>query len=532
MIKLLIVDDEPLVQVGIMSMLNWLDYGIEICGTAMNGEHALKLIEQHHPDLVITDIKMPIMNGLEMIKICHERLQVIPHFIILTSFEEFPLIKEAVKYQVMDYLIKMELTAEVLLESVNKVLKRISESQIVADPMPGIGSNMFYDKFMIRLLNNLFESEDQFRLQAKDLKLDFSGSAYVLCLCTIIGIQHDDLPQEKMLNLYFSTMQMVGSIAAKYLPCYVTSLDLKHFCLIFCLDGEETLVYHSQIQKVLEDTFKMVNNYYNVHIHAALGRSCTNPMFLSDSYQDARQIQMYSDTQKPILFYDHFKYDTKNFSNNTFNLSVFKHDIQKAFESYDADALSSTLNAIITLFSGKPTRYLQAIDASCNLLYLSTSLLPNGESALAKIFEAYPDGYRTIYKYTHVDQIISWLEIFRDGLDQMMRTQHKNFKNHMILNVQNYIDAHIEEKLSLNEVASLFSISPNYLSILFKKTTNIGFTEYITQKKISRAKSWILEGEMKIYEIADRLGFESAFYFSKVFKKVEGCSPREFTQKK
>ncbi|HIT64513.1 MAG TPA: helix-turn-helix transcriptional regulator, partial [Candidatus Ventrimonas merdavium] len=73
-------------------------------------------------------------------------------------------------------------------------------------------------------------------------------------------------------------------------------------------------------------------------------------------------------------------------------------------------------------------------------------------------------------------------------------------------------------------------LSPNYLSALFKKTCNIGFTEYITQKKIARAKALLLEQDYKIYEVAERLGFESAFYFSKVFKKVEGISPRDFIQ--
>lgn len=532
MIKLLIVDDEPLVQIGIKSMLSWSDFDIEICATAMNGDQALKLIEQYHPELVITDIKMPIMNGLEMIKICQERFPVIPQFIVLTSFEEFPLIKEAMKYQVIDYLVKLELNSSILTESVNKALKRISENQIKSEEIPRLESHLFYEKFMIRLLNNLFESKEQFRLQAKDLKLNFTSPAYVLCLCTIIGIDNEQLPQDKLLNLYFSTKQMIEGIAPKYLPCYVTSLDLKHFCMIFCLDNEDPGEYHHQVRKVLDETFKMVNNYFNVHVYSAIGRICTDPLFISDSYQDARQIQMYSSSEQPILFYDDFQYDAKNFGNNTFNLSLFKNEIQKAFESYDADALCSTLNSIITLFRGYPTRYLQAIDASCNLLYLSISLLPNGENSLSMIFETYPDGYRSIYKQTHIDQIIGWLETFRDGFAQILRTQHKNYKNHMIRNVQNYIDAHTEEKLSLNEVADIFSISPNYLSILFKKTTDIGFTEYITQKKISRAKVWMSEGQMKIYEIADRLGFESAFYFSKVFKKVEGCSPREFMHNK
>lgn len=108
MIKLLIVDDEPLVQIGIKSMLRWDELGIEVCGTAMNGKAALEMIRQYRPDIVITDIKMPVMNGLELVKICRDEFGPIPLFIILTSFEEFSLIKEAMSYQAVDYLIKLE----------------------------------------------------------------------------------------------------------------------------------------------------------------------------------------------------------------------------------------------------------------------------------------------------------------------------------------------------------------------------------------------------------------------------------------
>ena len=100
----------------------------------------------------------------------------------------------------------------------------------------------------------------------------------------------------------------------------------------------------------------------------------------------------------------------------------------------------------------------------------------------------------------------------------------------MVSSVQKYIGSHLEDRLTLNDVAAVFGLSPNYLSALFKKNCGIGFSEYITQKKITLAKSLLLEQGMKVYEVADCLGFESAFYFSKVFKKVEGMSPRDFIQ--
>ena len=127
MIKLLIVDDEPLVQIGIKSMLRWDELGIEVCGTAMNGKAALEMIRQYRPDIVITDIKMPVMNGLELVKICRDEFGPIPLFIILTSFEEFSLIKEAMSYQAVDYLIKLELDPGSLKSSIEKASERLEE---------------------------------------------------------------------------------------------------------------------------------------------------------------------------------------------------------------------------------------------------------------------------------------------------------------------------------------------------------------------------------------------------------------------
>ena len=126
MIKLLIVDDEPLVQAGIKSMINWEEHDIHIVGTASNGSIAYDMITQHEPDIVISDIKMPVMTGLELVKKCYDEKRDLPLFIILTSFEEFPLIKEAISYQVFDYLVKLELTADSLLDTLKRAIEKIS----------------------------------------------------------------------------------------------------------------------------------------------------------------------------------------------------------------------------------------------------------------------------------------------------------------------------------------------------------------------------------------------------------------------
>jgi response regulator containing cheY-like receiver domain and araC-type DNA-binding domain len=100
----------------------------------------------------------------------------------------------------------------------------------------------------------------------------------------------------------------------------------------------------------------------------------------------------------------------------------------------------------------------------------------------------------------------------------------------VVAQVQEYIKNHLSEKLTLADVAAVFNFSPNYLSQLFGKYGDSGFVEYITETRIAAAKEMLEQGDLKVYEIAEKLGYESAFYFSKVFKKVTGLSPREYQQ--
>lgn len=530
MIKLLIVDDEPLVQIGIKSMLNWADYGIEVCGTAMNGINALEMIETYSPELVITDIRMPIMNGLELARTCQETYGKIPLFIILTSYEEFQLVKEALSYQVVDYLVKLELDAASLGESVGRALDRLKELR-ATEEIRSTGKpllQIYHDKFFLRLLHNLFDSEEQFELQVKDLSLDFGDRCYVVVQCEIHEEQAGEMAHEALLNLYNSTIQMASDILLKHLPCHVISLDLKHFVVLFHFPSMKDLE-ETPMMEALENASSMVHNYFNVWLSMGIGSPVDAPLKISSSFQDARIAFASASKKQPIISCQQASPEAHK---NSFNISLFKNDITRAFEEFDTDVLYDTLSQIMDIFASNPLRYLQAIDGACNILYLAISLLPEGEATLSEIFSGYPDGYRSIYRLNNVEQVLEWMTTLRDGLCQTLKSKKGTYKAHVITNVQKYIQSHIEERLTLNDVAAIFGLSPNYLSVLFKKTCDIGFSEYITQMKISRAKTMLLEQDMKIYEVANELGFESAFYFSKVFKKVEGISPREYIQQK
>ena len=378
----------------------------------------------------------------------------------------------------------------------------------------------------MRLLHNLFDSQEQFEIQARDLKLDFSDRCYLASHGEIHSDTARQMDMSGQMNLYSSSLQMIREILSKHAPCFVISLDKIHFAVIYHFKSMEQSDL-AAISVAWDNACSMVHNYFNVWLTVGTGSAVDDPLKISASYQEARQAFNLADRDNPVVPFSRITEDSYK---NAFNIALFKNSLTRAFEEFDTDILYRTLTEITELFASNPQRYLQAVDGACNILYLALSLLPDGEETLQEVFSAYPDGYRSIYKMKSVVQVIQWLNTLRDGLCDVLKNRRKTYKDHVVSNVQKYIVNHIEDRLSLNEISAVFGLSPNYLSALFKKTCNVGFSEYITQKKISRAKSLLLEQDLKIYEVADKLGFESAFYFSKVFKKVEGVSPREYIQ--
>lgn len=227
MYKLLIVDDEPLVSVALESMLPWSQYHIAVCGTAINGRQALEMIQSLRPDIVITDIKMPIMTGLELLETCRSSMEQPPEFIILTCYEDFPFIKTALKYQAVDYIIKLGIKPEELEHSIKRALDNIRQRNPRPEEQTAAGTSTQYlrDKFLLKLLNNLFESDGQFLLQAKELGFSFGGAAYASAACVISSPAASAYDGQSQ-TLCRNTLSMLSNLLAKYVPFWLVSLDL------------------------------------------------------------------------------------------------------------------------------------------------------------------------------------------------------------------------------------------------------------------------------------------------------------------
>ncbi|ETP73133.1 response regulator (CheY-like receiver domain and AraC-type DNA-binding domain-containing protein) [Lachnospiraceae bacterium JC7] len=426
MYRVLIVDDEPLVQVGLKSMLQGFE-NVEVIGSASNGKDALDIIGAQSPDIVIADIKMPVMTGLELLAESNKHYGPVPAFIMLTAYEEFDMVRKALSYQAVDYLVKIELDKEQLSDAIKKAIARVNQVKKPAvQKGPELSQNAdtvqleeLRQHFMMKLLHGEFEEETALEHEASNVQMDFKYNRYIAAFAEIAN-ESSNTESSHMITLYRSCLSMTREIVERYAPCYIVSNDTEHFTILFFFT-ENTPVAESMthIQEAVENAHTMINNYFNVSLRFGIGTAVSAPMEIHTTFEEAEAAEKEADHDAPIRLFSHIVGANR-----------------------------------------------------------------------------------------------------RSGKDKLIST------------IQDYIDHNLNGKLQLNEIADAFGLSPAYLSVLFKKNTDIGFSEYVYTRKIEHAKKMLLSDDMKVYEVADALGFESAYYFSKVFKKVAGVSPREFIQAK
>lgn len=170
MTGVLLVDDEPLVLIGMQGMLNWAALGYEVVGTARNGAEALRAVQEKQPDIVVSDIRMPVMDGFALAEACHKDGSALPAFIMLTSYEEFDYVKRSMRLGVVDYLVKIDLTADSLTAALEHARATAEKEKKLRMPSPApVSLDTFRDRLFLQLYGGLFTDRAVFDRQCAEL---------------------------------------------------------------------------------------------------------------------------------------------------------------------------------------------------------------------------------------------------------------------------------------------------------------------------------------------------------------------------
>ncbi|MFA6775617.1 MAG: response regulator [Sphaerochaetaceae bacterium] len=520
MYNVVIADDEPLSLIGMKSIIPWDEHHARIVATVRNGRDLWEKIQETKPDIVITDIKMPLLSGLEVMEKCMAAKLRLPLFILLTGYEEFQLVKKAINLNAVDYLVKLELTPQMLGSAVDKAIARIESEHLEGGEVHDDETmlQVLRDRIYIRLINGLAVDASQLQeLGIRDEK-PYVSVAYL----TFKG--KEEGTAKEIATLYYSASQMLGETLSGLTSCHLIPLDIRHVVILFFLSGNprqsETI-----LRGALGKASTVVRNYFGIRCLGAVGKEVEGLVHCGVSFASARTDAEKATDDHPLV------YALVGETKESLDLGPYREKLSESLTEMDGVAFGELCQRMGRAFIEDNVSLLSAISATSGVLFLVLTMFPDGEEEVRNIFTGNQLDYRMIYQARSVAECFRYLSLLSEGMAHVMAERRQDWRSVVVRKVQEYIKTNLDKRLSLSDVASVFGFSENYLSSLFSKYGDVGFVEYTTEVKMDKAKEMMRQGNYKVYEIAEALGFESAFYFSKVFKKHEGLSPRDYVQK-
>lgn len=539
MLKIFLAEDEVIVRETIKRMIPWENLGFELVGEAADGEMALPLLLRQKPDLLITDIKMPFMDGLTLAKVAKKEIPGLK-VVILSGYDDFNYAKQAINIGVEDYLLK-PITKNALIERLTEIRSRYEHEKTQKEYYEKFHREMqAYEKnssrdFFEALVSGSMDMMEIYRRSEK-LGLDIVAEAYNVLIFTMNceedfsgqreGYSEWEAESLKLLEEFFSE-----NTSAMLFRCNIFSYGVLIKGQKETI-GENTRSCVSEIQRIL-DRKEQKRQWF-----VAAGEPVERLSQIQKSYYSASrafsQRYLYDEN---ILYYDEMaSMEKKNVTEddstylqkvdvNALNpvilqkflsnglLEETENFVKDYFYAIGQEPLESlvfrnyvTLNVRFSVMSflkeiGCDTRTLEQEDTEDVLSESSKSL----ENAIA-----------------YAKKIISQAIALRD--------QNSGNKNRSILKTAvDFIDSHyMEEDMSLNKAANAANVSANHFSALFSQNMGQTFIEYLTNLRMNKAKEYLRCTSMRSSEIAGEIGYKDAHYFSYLFKKTQGMTPSDY----
>jgi two-component system, response regulator YesN len=511
MYKVLLVDDERIITDGMSKVINWESMGTNLIGTARNGIEAFSIIEQKKPDIVISDIKMPGMNGLELVAKVHSVFPEI-RFVLLSGFSEFDYAKQAMQYGVKHYLLK-PCNENTIMDAVTEIcedLKQIQNREQFIQKMKGtLESVLPYAKEQLLkdYITNHYENKNLEYYQ-KLFNIDINTPSVRLVLFQLEG------------NFEFEHMFAIKNIAEHIFDSYILSCTVGETILFLLEDDSNYPKLHAQIEKIKKTFYQ----YYQIDSTVAISDNgkLSNANKLYNEALDCLTYRFYLGeggiiTKKDISYQNtsgelEFYFDDQTFCRlmksgswidvNKEIMTFFTHLIDLRLD------INITKSYVIQLFNAM-IRLCEPKEMNTYLTKLTQLLEIDTIQNLRAFFESVAQ------------------EITLSFFDQN-NNKHSTIINKVIETIHKYIG---NQNLSLHWVANeMLYMNADYLGKLFKKETGEKFSNYITRLRIELAISLIeKESDVKVFEIAEKIGYgENPQYFSQVFKKHTGFTPSEY----
>ncbi|WP_186445831.1 response regulator transcription factor [Paenibacillus cremeus] len=521
MYRTFIVDDEPSIRSGLRMIIPWEEYGIEICGEAANGADALKFIEEHRPDLVICDIRMPVMDGLELIRSVHER-GMGTQFVVLSGYDDFRYVKEAIKYHVENYLLK-PVNVDELRQTVHQVTKKL-ESELLRELRDTEGRESIKSNLLNRAVHHQISSyEFKSKLEVVDPRLRLLDSELRVAVIDFYseGLGgHRSLPPE--------TLQAIQRICATNLDpeLAVSFMDYTgRVVVIFTVrDGTPTT---KQIQNSLQAIYELSPGGSGVHWLLTVGNTVNSYKNLHVSYQNALHIQQYHFYYREgdVIFYEDIM-AKRNPGGVSVTVDYFF--IEDALKGGRRSELTGYLEACFERLSLKDTDPGAISTMVMEIVISMLRVLRAAGIPPAEIFDDPNRLLKTVHELRDMQKLQQWLHQKLNAALSALELRSKTTLSRVTKELVAYIDQHYHEDLSLKTLSRELHFNSVYMGRLFRNETGEVFSEYVNRIRIEKSKLHLQSPSSKINDVAKAVGFSNANYYCAIFKELTGMTPTEF----
>ena len=534
MYKVLLVDDETLIREAISENIQWEEMGFSFMGACENGKQAIEAIEKEQPDLLLTDINMPFVDGMELTKFVYENYPD-TKVIIISGFDEFEYAKNAVKYQVLEYILK-PITPMEFSETLLRVKKMFDERKESRQDMKKIRSAYVSNLPMVqgRYLHNLLNGTvDYSKLQDKqeELRLNLDANCYNTALVEGDNLepftsQYANVKDELALfAIYNITAEL---IASENCGIAFQGIDEKT-AILFMGDEEEMLKL--KIKQILPKIHQAIEEFLQIQVTIAVGKTVSRLEELPDSFAKTKSALEYKFMLGGNQTIEAEEYEEIRNSAKHVDIFEWASQIATTIRTNKIEEIAQRTEQFIEQVKTSYVNKNRSFVYVQNLVLSVINLLELPEELEEEIYGQERNFMKQIYECENLDEIELRLRGTFRYICNLMSNQRDSYGKRQAMMALEYIEKnYADSTVSLNSVCTALAMSTSYFSSIFKNYTGETFIESLTKKRMEKAKILLEQGNLKTYEIAEAVGYSDAHYFSVAFKKMVGKTPTEYAR--
>lgn len=525
MYRLLIVEDEKWEREGLRDFLDWSSLGIEVVGCACNGIEGLTLSEQTHPDIILTDIRMPKMDGLKMSKKIRSFL---PNakIIILSGYNDFEYSKQTFEFRAFDYVLKpvdKNSIQEVLLRAISALdSERSIESERVT--LKSKLMEYFSENKNSLLLKILEGNELEFAQEGFPIRLSDPKAKIVI---TVLTMNSDPSISSRLITDRFEAIMKERGIAF--------SLTKPYKEAVLCLEAPDT---QEELSDKLHELAAYLKAELNIDSIISVGEVVSGFSEAAASYSQAREaysfrfLAQYGD----ILFYNEVK--EKNYMNLDFArpIVIRANDIinklMAATQKNQSEEWRLLLDSFLTtLREISPLSKLMLSKFFTQAMLIINPAAFNENSENFKVYILDKGRFEEqISKMDTIDQTKDYLMDFLEAISANTMNKSSNADAEVTQRVIKIIDERYSEELDLKCISQVIHLTPYYIGSIFKKNTGKTFNQYLCDYRIDRAKEILQTGKVNVSRLSEAVGIKNTSYFCSLFKNRFGISPGDYKE--